>query len=54
MWISDDVRKAILNYLDLYLAEEENSDYRDSHICRELDSLISILENKVDLTVKNS
>lgn len=54
MWISDDVRRAILDYLGLYLSEEENSDYRDSHACRELDSLISILENKVDPTMKNS
>lgn len=54
MWISDGVRKAILEYLGLCLTEEENSDYCDSHTCKELKSLISILENKVDLTVKNS
>ena len=38
MWISDDIRKAILEYLGLYLTEEENSDYCDSHTCRELNS----------------
>ncbi len=53
MQISDEVRLAILNYLKAYLVEEEGSDYCSSHDCRELDSLISILEDKVDPTVKD-
>lgn len=53
MQISDKVGKTILKYLEMYLIEE-HSDYCDSYAYRELDSLISILENKLDPTVENS
>ena len=48
MQISDEVRLAILNYLYDYQEEEKCSDYYSVNELRELDSLISILETKVD------
>ena len=48
MQISDEVRLAILNYLCAYQEEEKCSDYYSTNELRELDSLISILETKVD------